>query len=71
MRLELTAEEARFLCTALKLHRDSVEDELVHTEATGLQHALARDLEHVEQIEARLVALIAHEGAGEQAHGGG
>jgi hypothetical protein len=57
--LTLTAVEADFIACQLRHRMQSLERELVHTDARALQHALAIDLDVLEAIVLRLQAIAA------------
>jgi hypothetical protein len=58
IRLELSAEEANFLNSAMSRHLAEMEDELVHTDKHELQRALATDIERFRAIAQRLDRLV-------------
>lgn len=63
MKLDLSTDDARFLGAQLARHASEIEDELVHTDERGLQHALAADLERLRRIQGRITALLDAEDA--------
>lgn len=52
--LQLSEEDARFLCGQLDQQLAHVESELVHTDKHEMQHELARDLERLHHVLAKL-----------------
>ena len=54
--LHLSADEATFLSDQLQRQLTTVESELVHTDARGMQRALAADLDRLRAICMRLAA---------------
>ncbi|MCK6547219.1 hypothetical protein L6R52_15315 [Myxococcota bacterium] len=59
LKLEVTAEEARFLQSQLESRLDELDDELVHTDSRALQHALADDERMLERIIEKLEGAVA------------
>jgi hypothetical protein len=55
MPIDLSADEMRTLRVALERAVKRMEDELVHTEAPSLQHALNRDYQKLVALRDRLV----------------
>ena len=55
MHVELTTADAQFLHKHLLRHLKGLEDELVHTDKSELQHALAADARHLRQLIDRLI----------------
>ena len=55
MQIDLSADEMRTLRAAIDRAVKRVEDELVHTEAPSLQHALNRDYQKLVALRDRLV----------------
>lgn len=53
MRVQLTPDEAKTLKAALDRTLQTMEYELVHTEAPSLQHALNRDYQSLRALRAR------------------
>lgn len=52
--LELTPDDGVFLAEQLKLQRRHIENELVHTDKRAMQADLARDLERLDRLCARV-----------------
>jgi hypothetical protein len=59
--LQLSRDEALFLTQQLRRHEQTVENELVHTDAHRMQHELARDLDDLRSLEERLLRAVADE----------
>ncbi len=55
--LTLTAAEATLLATHLGRQIEHLDRELVRTDRAAMQHALAREIETLQAIAARLAAL--------------
>ena len=56
--LQLSHDEAVFIAHQLRHHLQTVESELVHTDARRMQHELAEDLERLRALETRLERAI-------------
>jgi hypothetical protein len=56
--LQLNYDEAMFLSSQLERHLSKVESELVHTDSHAMQHDLARDLDRLRVLHARLSQAI-------------
>lgn len=59
MKLDLSTDDAKFLEAQLSRHAEEVEDELAHTDRHSLQHALAQDLDRLNEILGRLRRCVA------------
>ena len=58
IRLELSTEDANLLREQLKQHIAQLDRELVRTDQHNLQHALARDVGRLREVEQQLAALL-------------
>jgi len=58
MNLDLSLDEARLLRTQLDRRISELDGELVRTDKHDLQHALARDIDTLRAVAARLDALL-------------
>jgi hypothetical protein len=58
MFIEMTDDEARFLLDQMEKHINEMRDELAHTEHHALQHALAIDLDRLQNLAARLAMRL-------------
>lgn len=56
--LQLPEDDARFLLSQLGRLEQTVESELVHTDAPQMQHELAADLRRVQAVRAQLASAI-------------
>lgn len=56
--IQLTNDDATFLAEQLIERARHVENELVHTDKRSLQAAIARDLEHLEQLRDRVLRAV-------------
>jgi hypothetical protein len=56
--LELSIQDARFLLEELQRHIGARDNELVHTDAHGLQHAIAADVARLGTIHQRLARAL-------------
>ncbi len=57
--LQLTTDDAAFLAEQLASRVRHVENELVHTDKHEMQTEIARDLERLERLHARLAHAVA------------
>ncbi|HVH46385.1 MAG TPA: hypothetical protein VM925_28785, partial [Labilithrix sp.] len=52
--LQLTQDDARFLCTQLERQLAHIDDELVHTDKREMQRELARDVARLRSVLGQL-----------------
>jgi len=59
--LQLTHDDARFLCAQLERQLAHIDDELVHTDNRQMQRELARDVDRLRMVLGRLVRATQEE----------
>lgn len=59
--MQLSSEDARFLCQQLSAQAKHIEHELVRTDTPTMQHDLAGDLERLQALRDELAATLGHE----------
>jgi hypothetical protein len=57
IQLQLTHEDATFLCQQLELWIAHLEHEVAHTESREMQRAIAKDIEQLERIVGRVTGV--------------